>query len=103
MVTSHNTIESVKTQMRRYLSDDLLNQYWADGRLKEVNGKLYYQEGSVGWITYNTDIFDTSFYINEYGDFVVFVEEYGSGDNYIRDAIFTFRKFPEGYKIIDVR
>ena len=107
LVTSHNSKADVMKSLKEQISDELISQLWQDERLVESNGKLYYRFGSSGWVEYDTDISNASLmYITEAGDYVISIGRYASGGvnrvNYLENDMFTFRRFSDGFKIIDV-
>ncbi len=108
LVTSHNKKSEVRALMQKYLSDEIIYKYWSDNNLKEVNGRLYCRNSAKGWLEYDPDIENAeALYMNEDGDLVVAVGEYAGGgitwECFLRNVSFTFRKYSDGYKIVNVR
>ena len=54
-VTNYGSLSELRRHVQQYLSDALMEQRHFGDSLQEVDGKLYWQQGSKGYVSYRVD------------------------------------------------
>ncbi len=96
-VTNYGSLSELRRHVQQYLSDALMEQRHFGDSLQEVDGKLYWQQGSKGYVRYRVDrqeaLTRDETLDAQYGGkcYQTSLELYGSADNYCGDEAVVFR------------
>lgn len=108
-VTNYGSLSELRRHVQQYLSDALMEQRHFGDSLQEVDGKLYFRRGSVGYVSYKADM-QTEVLRYAEGDaefgakcYLTYIPIYGSGDDYCGDSTFIIGLCSDGrYRILAV-
>ena len=102
-VTNYGSLSELRRHVQQYLSDALMEQRHFGDSLQEVDGKLYWQQGSKGYVRYRVDRQETltrdETLDAQYGGkcYQTSLELYGSADNYCGDEPVVFALCADGH------
>lgn len=108
-VTNYGSLSELRRHVQQYLSDALMEQRHFGDSLQEVDGRLYFRRGSVGYVSYKADM-QTEVLRYAEGDaefgakcYLTYIPIYGSGDDYCGDSTFIIGLCSDGrYRILAV-
>lgn len=95
VVSPFTTTQQVKENVQKYLTDELCETLWNESSFRQVDGNLYFRKGNMGHLSYDADKAILR-EIDENGNYLVAIPEYGSADNYLETVIFVFEKIDDG-------
>ena len=110
-VTNYGSLSELRRHVQQYLSDALMEQRHFGDSLQEVDGKLYWQQGSKGYVRYRVDRQETLTRDETLDERCVRrgragcadaadcirLELYGSADNYCGDEAVVFALCADGH------
>lgn len=102
-MTNYGSLSELRRHVQQYLSDALMEQRHFGDSLQEVDGKLYWQQGSKGYVRYRVDrqeaLTRAESLDAQYGGkcYQTSLELYGSADNYCGDEAVVFALCADGH------
>lgn len=108
-VTNYGSLNELRRYVQQYLGDALIDRLSMDEALREIDGRLYWRQGGIGYVSYRVDK-QTEVLRYAEGDayfgakcYLTYIPLYGSGDNYCGDDGFIIGLCSDGhYRILSV-
>ena len=108
-VTNYGSLSELRRHVQQYLSDALIDRLAFGEQFREIDGRLYFRRGGVGYVSYKADM-QTEVLRYAEGDaefgakcYLTYIPMYGSGDDYCGDSTFIIGLCSDGrYRILAV-
>lgn len=108
-VTNYGSLSELRRHVQQYLSDALIDRLTFGEQFREIDGRLYFRRGGVGYVSYKADM-QTEVLRYAEGDaefgakcYLTYIPIYGSGNNYCGDSTFIIGLCSDGrYRILAV-
>lgn len=108
-VTNYGSLSELRRHVQQYLSDALIDRLAFGEQFREIDGRLYFRRGGVGYVSYKADM-QTEVLRYAEGDaefgakcYLTYIPIYGSGNNYCGDSTFIIGLCSDGrYRILAV-
>lgn len=97
-VTNYSDIQQVMAVARPYVTAEYLNAHFPSSWFRSYNGKLYVSEPGMGIGCWDANSVAYGGFIGD-DEIAIYIDEYGSGDNYCGTRTIYFQESGNGYVV----